>query len=78
MGNVQILPDPLRGRGGVTKKITKDHMGGKGGSPKDHRGSQSQGRGGHAKELTKLKVLIKKMITPRISYQWVVQEVISI
>ena len=53
-------------------------FGGEGGSLKDHRGSRSQGRGGgHAKELTKLKVLIKDITTPRISYQWVFQEVIS-
>ena len=25
LGSVQILCDPLRGRGGVTEKITKDH-----------------------------------------------------
>ena len=61
----------LLGGGGSHQK---DH---KGGSPTDHRGSRSQGRGGHAKELTKLKVLIKDITTPRISYQWVFQEVIS-
>ena len=54
---------PHGGRGGVHQKITEDH---------DHK------EGGDAKELTKLKVLIKKIITPRISYQWGVQEVISL
>ena len=48
--SVQILRDPLRGRG-VTKKITKDHRGGRGGSPKDQRGSRSQEGGGGIKKI---------------------------
>ena len=55
---VQILRDPLRGRGVVTKKITKDHRGERGVSPKDHRGSRSQKR-------AELKVFIKEIISPR-------------
>ena len=37
----------------------------------------TKGGGLCAKKLTKLKVLKKEIITPRISYQWVVQKVIS-
>ena len=43
LGSIQKSCDPLRGGGGVTKKITKYHKGGRGGSQKDHRGSRSQG-----------------------------------
>ena len=40
-------------------------MEGRGGSPKDHKGSRSQGKGGgHAKKMAKLKVLIKEIVTP--------------
>ena len=53
----------------------KYHTRSKGGgdrSPKDHRESQSQGG-----ERQKNWGAIKKIITPRIGYQWVVEEVIS-
>ena len=67
-----IMGSSLR-EGGVTKKDHKRSYWGKGGSPKDHRGSQLQGGGeGAWKKLAKLKVLKKEMIYHRISYQWVV------
>ena len=47
LGSVQILRDPLRGRGGSHLKDHKRSQGGRGGSPKDHRGSRSQEGGGH-------------------------------
>ena len=51
------------GGGGVHQKITEDH---------DHKKG-----GGALKKLVKLKVPIKIIITLRIRYQWVIQEVIS-
>ena len=50
------------GEGGVHQKITEDH---------DHK------KGGALKRLIKLEVPIKIIITLRIRYQWVIQEVIS-
>ena len=50
------------GGGGVHQKITEDH---------DHK------KGGALKRLIKLEVPIKMIITLRIRYQWVIQEVIS-
>ena len=50
------------GGGGVHQKITEDH---------DHK------KGGALKRLVKLEVPIKIIITLRIRYQWVIQEVIS-
>ena len=49
----------LLGGGGVHQKITEDH---------DHK------EGGGSKKLGKLLVFIKDIVTPRINYQWVVQE----
>ena len=68
LGSPQISRDPLKGRRGVTKNITKDWVE-REGSPKDHRVSQSQrGGGGFAKKkYAKLKVLIVKIMTPRIN-----------
>ena len=47
-----------------------------GGSKKDHSGLWSQGRG-NARFFTYMKVLKREIITSRISYQGVVQEIIS-
>ena len=61
----------LGGGGGVTKKITKDHMGGGEIHPKvteDH----DRKKGAALKKLAKLKVLKKEINSHRISYQWVV------
>ena len=70
--SIQILRDPpMGGEGGrVTKKISIEHRGVMGGHQKiteDH----------NHKKMAKLKVLKKEIITPRISYQVVAQEVIS-
>ena len=71
-GSVKILRDPLRQRG-FTKKIPKDPRGGKGEVTKRSQ-RITRGGGGMPKKLAKLKVLKKKMITPRIGYQWVLQK----
>ena len=67
----------LGGGGESLKRSQKITGGGRGGSPKDHRGSRSQEGGGALKRLVKLEVPIKIIITLRIRYQWVIQEVIS-
>ena len=50
------------GGGEVHQNITEDH---------DHKEG-----GGACKKLAKLKVLTKEIVTPRINYQWVAQEVV--
>ena len=63
-GGGSHLKDHKRSQGGrgVHQKITEDH---------DHK------KGGALKRLVKLEVPIKIIITLRIRYQWVIQEVIS-
>ena len=61
-GSPKISQKITGGRGGSHQKITEDHKG---------------VCGWPAKEFAKLKVLKKEIITPRISYSWVVQEVSS-
>ena len=61
----------------VTKKITKDHWGERGGGHQKITEDHYQKEGRHEKKWAKLKVVIKDIITPRISVQWVVQELIS-
>ena len=63
-GSPKISQKITGGRGGSHQKITKDH-------------NHKRGWGWPAKEFAKLKVLKKEIITPRISYSWVVQEVSS-
>ena len=74
MGNVQILPNLHRGSGGITKKIIKDHMGERAGgvTKRSQRITITKKGEGACTKLTKLKVLIKEIVTPRINYQWVV------
>ena len=76
LGSIKKLCDPLRGRGGVTKKITKYNKGGGGVHQKITEDHDHREGGGGSKNLGKLLVFIKEIVTPRINYQWVVQEVI--
>ena len=60
----------LLGGGGESLKRSQKITGGEGGFTKrSQRITITRKGGGHAKELTKLKVLIKDITTPRISYQ---------
>ena len=55
LGSIQILRDPLRGRGGVTKKITKDHMGEGGFTKRSQRITITRKGGGMQKKLGQTK-----------------------
>ena len=59
-GNIQILCNPLRGRGRGHQKDHKRLRRGKGGAPKDNIGSRSQWGEALQQKWAKLKVLIKK------------------
>ena len=67
----------LLGGGGESLKRSQKITGGEGGFTKRSQRITITRRGGALKRLVKLEVPIKIIITLRIRYQWVIQEVIS-
>ena len=74
LGTVQILRNPPRERGESPKRKKKNITEGRGHQKitADH-----NRKGGRlcAKKFAKLKVFKKEIFAPRVSYQWLVQEV---
>ena len=66
----------LLGRGGESPKTKKKIIGGRGEGHQKITEDPDHKKGGALKRLVKLEVPIKIIITLRIRYQWVIQEVI--